>query len=530
MSLTFRSGALWSDCKDVAVSGDFAYVTMYHGLSIFDVSDPTAPALVSEIYLKEGRADDVTVDGRYVYVAVRGPGDYTNSGRSAMYVVDISDPSSPFIAGRWSPPSTVAGVCVRDGLAYVVYGHIRGEMGLAILDVSDPGHISLLGKLELDLVNSPLRVIVSGNAAFVAGMSGLQVADISDPANPTLIAEVISGNYWPYDLEASDDGSTLYLAYRNHFWPEGSSAISILNISDPAHPAEITRLGLKVRALDVDVEGDLMFVCNSTCGLKVVDISDPTQPVVVGTYRVPGVAFKAEVRDGLVYLVDAGRLTTSDAEAGSCWTPNYPEGPYDGDFIIVDASTPSEPTLEGFYSVPGPVTGVAVRNNLLLGLNECHADSSHPPGADLTILDISDRDKPHVLSTYKTLGTGMDAVFVSDSIVLLATGSKGMDVLDLSDPHNPVCLANYPVAGEVVDLCNVGDYVFLAAGQGGVHIADISEIGSPDGLATIDIDRPVLSLDVQWPYLYAAAPFCVFDVSDPRQPVEVYRLEGNGFS
>jgi len=73
----------------VASSGDAA-------LSIFDVSDPTAPSLAGVIrgagspnYLNGSRS--IYVSGKYAYVA--------SSSDDALSIFDVSDPTAPTLAG-----------------------------------------------------------------------------------------------------------------------------------------------------------------------------------------------------------------------------------------------------------------------------------------------------------------------------------------------------------------------------------------------------------------------------------------------
>jgi hypothetical protein len=55
--------------RDVAVSGDYAYVVDYsNGLVIVDISNKSAPTLAGS-YNTAGNAYDVAVSGNYVYVA-----------------------------------------------------------------------------------------------------------------------------------------------------------------------------------------------------------------------------------------------------------------------------------------------------------------------------------------------------------------------------------------------------------------------------------------------------------------------------
>ncbi len=78
-------GATGGAIYDVFVKGNIAYCAGGHGLSIFDVSDPTKPKILANVVLP-APAEDVYVSGSYAYVADEVAG---------LRVVDVSNPSSP---------------------------------------------------------------------------------------------------------------------------------------------------------------------------------------------------------------------------------------------------------------------------------------------------------------------------------------------------------------------------------------------------------------------------------------------------
>jgi hypothetical protein len=74
----------------VAIEGKYAYVTNLSALSILDISDPYSPTIVGSCYVVSGSAEDVAISGNYAYVV-----DYNNG----LVIVNITDLSSPTVAG-----------------------------------------------------------------------------------------------------------------------------------------------------------------------------------------------------------------------------------------------------------------------------------------------------------------------------------------------------------------------------------------------------------------------------------------------
>ena len=105
-------------------------------------------------------ANDVTVSGRYAYVA---------AGGSGLQIIDISNPSSPTLIGTYNTPNFAYDVTVSGNYAFVA----DGTSGLQIIDISNPSSPTLTGSYNtagsgLSSPNPPstalaLGVSVSGN-------------------------------------------------------------------------------------------------------------------------------------------------------------------------------------------------------------------------------------------------------------------------------------------------------------------------------------------------------------------------------
>ncbi len=66
------------------------------------------------------------------------------------------------------------------------------------------------------------------------------------------------------------------------------SGLQVIDISDPANPTLVGTYDTPGYARGVAVSGDHAFVADGDSGLQVIDISDPANPTLVGTYDTPG--------------------------------------------------------------------------------------------------------------------------------------------------------------------------------------------------------------------------------------------------
>jgi len=150
----------YGNVKDISLSGDLVYIAAFErGLSVVDVSDPSRPEVVSS-YETGHTVTGVWVSKGYAYVAY---------GSGGLRILDISVPSEPRQVGRWEwekeegfQTGAAKDVCVSHNIAYLL--ECQGP-SLYILDVSDPTSPEKIGFCDIEGMNYPNTVRVSGNHA-----------------------------------------------------------------------------------------------------------------------------------------------------------------------------------------------------------------------------------------------------------------------------------------------------------------------------------------------------------------------------
>ncbi|HEX5133479.1 MAG TPA: FlgD immunoglobulin-like domain containing protein [Candidatus Krumholzibacteria bacterium] len=151
----------------------------FPGLRIFDLADPTAPALR---YATGGEGHDSTPRGNRLY-------DF--HGRDGTVIRDVSDPSSPVTLGVIKSPA-IRFHHSGDVTADERYLYICDELSthpnadVTIWDIADPANPARVGQIA-DPDASVHNLYVVGDLAYVAYYSaGFKVFDIRDPVHPLL--------------------------------------------------------------------------------------------------------------------------------------------------------------------------------------------------------------------------------------------------------------------------------------------------------------------------------------------------------
>ena len=250
----------------VAVSGTTAYVVtnISNTLQVFDISNPTSPALLGSVTVGNGNfgPSGVAVSGTRAYVV--------NVYSNTLQVYDVSNPASPTLRGSAGTGNNPTGVAVSGSTAYVV----NNNSTLQVFDVSNPASPTLRGSVATG--SNPNSVAVSGTTAYVTndGSSTLQVFDASIPASPTLRGSVGTGNN-PTSVAVS--GTTAYVA--NY----GSSTLQVFDASNPASPALLGSVATGNHPTSVAVSGPTAYVANYDNTLQVFDVRIPASPALLGS-------------------------------------------------------------------------------------------------------------------------------------------------------------------------------------------------------------------------------------------------------
>jgi hypothetical protein len=340
-----------------------------------------------------GKCMLINFKDHYAYI-----GHMDNRGTS---IADVSDPENPRFVGHIpAPPNThshktqVVGdilVVNRERLPDVHGGSIDRPWtgGLEIYDVSDP-----VNPRQISLWRTPGRGVhrmtyweepYAYLAASDEGYDGefLVILDLSDPANPTEVARwwvegqrTGAGEQPSWGPEttvklhhALPMGDRLYAGW----WDQG---IRIHDISDIKNPTVVSHLDfgdesrmthtvcpfpgrdIVVTTDECTEEGPLPY----TQDVRVVDISDETNPRVISKFPIPQGDFATR---GLRF----GPHNLHEMRPGSQQDPYTAYLTYfNAGIRVVDLTDPADPTEIGYYVPPAPPGAPAIQlNDLIVG-------------------------------------------------------------------------------------------------------------------------------------------------------------------
>jgi hypothetical protein len=552
----------------VAVSGTTAFIAgggpflaTFPALQAIDVSDSTMPKLLGSSV--ESGGADVTLSGSIAYVPSYDDG---------LRIYDVSSPSTIKLLGSTGTLGTATKVRLQQGIAYV---YNAGELSyggssssLAILDVSDPTRPFILHLLAIpnELAGGGGRyqgIRVAGNRAYVSQGGGVVAIDVSNPSSPAILGwfgpnvytggvEVIGENLAIADLvgivvvpEPGDAlGALLALVAlaalalsRKHVarasWLHGVGLALIVTHLAAAMPAAAQDLPwTEVGTLEIPLfastfpqrtalGGNRLYVpcgANGEDGIVVVDLTDPTQPAIGSQYTDVN-SVRVAVSGNTLYSVSLNDLDLLDATDPRRLVPlgHVPLNPSGlGEAAVAIAAVDSV----AFVSGGGPGLG---------GFPAVQA------------IDVSDPSSPKLLGAAAESG-GAD-VAVSGGRAYVASYDLGIRIYDVSSPSSIRLMGSTGTLGRATGVAIQGDIAFVyndaqgflgvdAAGAS-IAILDVTDSARPFVLKVLVLPSDLGGINGEFQligdrlYVAGGLGLDVIDVSIPSKPVFLGTIESN---
>jgi hypothetical protein len=230
-------------------------------------------------------------------------------------------------------------------------------------------------------------------------------------------------------------------------------ALRIIDVSDPTNPTgrgTYISPGLICR---VRVVGGHAYVAAGIAGLQIVDVRIPAAPVLIRSYIPPSrlPIYDVQVAGDRAYIV-SGPANTCGGVAGSDPT-SAPPLPQSSLLHVVDVSHPTDPALLGGFDIDQQYMATAIAGN--------YAYIGHL--AYLQVLDTSAPARIEERSTYTATGGTLQVV---GDFGYVAAMYDGLRIIDVSDPRAIMPRASYVPGGVMRQVQAVEDLIFTIGTNG----------------------------------------------------------------
>jgi len=122
-------------------------------------------------------------------------------------------------------------------------------------------------------------------------------------------------------------------------------------------------------------------------------------------------------------------------------------------------------------------------------------------------------------------------VTISGNYAYMADGNSGLTIIDISNPTNPGNPVYMNTNGSGRDISVVGDYAYVADGDSGLAIIDISDPTNPGNPVYMDTNGSAFGITVSGNYAYIGdwtSGLAIIDISDPTSPGSPVYMDTTG--
>lgn len=271
---------------DMAISGNILFADSFIDLVAIDISDIENPVEIDRI---ENIFPDIVPEGDKWYP-------YANVDKSQGVIVDwetrtITEEREPgsswgenlyrgeltFLmaadgAAKWSAGAGTAGSMARFMLNDHYLYLIAHPWMMKTVDIANAEKMSIVD--SIDVSRNMETLFLLGEKLFVGTTTGMLIYDVSDATKPGLISH--------YDhITACDpvvaDENYAYVTLRSGTrCANGRNLLEVIDISSIKNPYLVKSYPM-YNPHGLGIDGDLLFICDGTAGLKIYDKSDPLE-------------------------------------------------------------------------------------------------------------------------------------------------------------------------------------------------------------------------------------------------------------
>lgn len=305
---------------------------------------------------------------------------------------------------------------------------------------------------------NPRAVAVVDPVAYVGLDTGLALYDVGDATDPVLLSHL----YLPspaFDVAIS--GTIAYVA-------NGESGLTLVDVSDAAAPRVVGSLPT-AGTRGIAVQDGLAYLAEASAaparifGLRVVDVTDPAAPVMLGFAALPNGALDVVVSGSTAYLGIGSDVSLPDHG-----------------LAIIDVTEASRPQPAAFLD-----TGLAVNGVSLDGGVACLAAGLPFIGAFVTV-DVAVPASPQLMSRTQ-LGDAAMGISIASGVAHVAARAIGVVTFDLADKRAPMQLDALPTGRESWAIHARGDVAFVGerSSSGSAGFTSVATFPLPAGLVEL---------------------------------------------
>jgi hypothetical protein len=377
-----------------------------------------------------------------------------------------------------------------------------GNPAQPVLTSQSPVFDSVAGAVSID---GPYAYVLIANA-------GVCVFDLANPAQPQPIAALPTQGRVQRML--AQDGRLYYSEYGFSDRDSPRSILHILDVSNPTRPVELGTYALpgehQLRGLAVS--GTRLYLLDRNGTLSILDAADPARPVRLGELAVQG------------YRPDSMPPALGGFILGGDTAYILLDG---GTLGIIDVSDPARPAEASRLALKGTAHELAVAGHWLYVTYSYYDDRSTTRDelVRLYVVDVADPRHPLPAGSADTGGAWGALALTPHAAYVAGWGSSdGLRVLDLSDPATPRLAGQWAWPGVPEYTAAARGYAYVTTTEG-LFALDARDLGDIRVTSYFTGVRGIPAIAGNTLYVGSDRSLQTFDLADPARPVALASVE-----
>jgi hypothetical protein len=351
-------------------------------------------------------------------------------------------------------------VAYRTG-AYTITAQLGERAASTTINVAERDvrrSVSVVGRLPREgFATSEVWIHPNGSVAYLGTHMGgdrVYAIDISNPAAPVVVDSIMANTRLVNDMQTTPDGN--YMVFTREGAADRKNGIVIADTRDPLHPKEISQFtdGVTAGVHSVYIyenpqHGRYVFITNDGTGaIDIVNITDPAHPVRAGEWKTdrPDAAryvHDLDIVDGLMYASywNDGLVILDIGNGRWGGRPDKPvpvsQFKYDLDSLYQDVEDVTRPgftrgTHTAWRQRGGKYVFIAdevYMNGSVDGARDASASRMY---GTLQVVDVSDIEHPRSVAWYTPENGGVHNVWAVADTLYIGAYDAGFHVFDIS--------------------------------------------------------------------------------------------------
>lgn len=249
------------------------------------------------------------------------------------------------------------------------------------------------------------------------------------------------------------------------------------NVSDVQHPEQLASAQETCYAHHFDIQGNRYYLADNAFGVKIFDITNPSNLVKLGQYLPEG----------------DGEIVGVHAKEDYLYVTEWHDSTWSYKMLVLDISNSSNPVKIAEYE-DGDNSFIRFQTEDDLCFVACYTHG-------FKILNISNPLEITEISHYSDMDNAFNFQIVDNKAFI--TDSSNFQIIDIEDITTPTKLGEHSTTNHVMDVEIKDSIAFISEREAGLIALDISNPQTPIKIAKID-ENDMFGIDLDDQYLYAS--------------------------